>query len=366
MGLDPLGVADLLTWGHPVGERSLLAGVRWVVEPWVLPEPTPHPSTLGADARADALWELLVDAVRRVPAGRIGSTLSGGLDSRAVAAAAREAHGAILTFTFGDPDAVDLERARLVARRLELPHLVTLLPLDAALFEERRVFEATGGLAGPASAPGAFTDRSWADDVDVLLSGMSGDVVWGDTGLRGPSPTSRLRKLGVQARADRLVGVPPPPPWTSPVGIVAWQNLWTRQARVTWNGVLPRRPFTEVWPVAWDPALLSFCLALDGGDRSDRALLRRMLSRHAPTVAAEVVPGVRGPVHDLDRAMHLSPNWRDELTSMAERPARWRRLGLRPGGVARLLRLVRDGERPRAGLVSRLRVLWMWAERLGL
>ena len=90
-----------------------------------------------------------------------------------------------------------------------------------------------------------------------------------------------------------------------------------------------------------------------------------MLSRHAPTVAAEVVPGVRGPVHDLDRAMHLSPAWRAQLKIMAEGAERWERLGLRPRGVARLLRLVRDGKRPRAGLVSRLRVLWMWAERLG-
>ncbi|MCO4768598.1 MAG: hypothetical protein KDA24_01115 [Deltaproteobacteria bacterium] len=364
---DPQGVTDLLAWGHPVGPHTVFASISWAdAPPWLLPAPSPHPSELGPDARADALWDLLCEAVARRPAGEVGAALSGGLDSRAVALALREGQPAAQCFTFGDSGAVDLGRARLVARRLGLRHLVSALPLDAALLEERRVFEATGGLGGPAAAPGAFTDRSWSGDIDVLLSGMSGDVIWGDTALRGPGSASRLRKLGAGVASDPVVHVPPAPPWATPAGVVAWQNLWTRQARVTWNGILPRLAYTAVVPVCWDPELLSFCLALDGVDRNGRALLRRMLARHGREVDPEVVPGVTGPVHDLDRAMSTSPAWRRELDHMIGGRERWDALGLRPRGVARILRLVRDGKRARSGLVSRLRVLWMWGERLGL
>lgn len=357
--LDPAGIGELLAWGHTVGSRSLLQGVRWRVDTWDLPAPRVHPSTLCDDTRADALWRLACEAVQGA-SGRVGVALSGGLDSRLVAAAAKEVHGDVLGLTFGDSGAPDLGRARLVARRLGIRHLVSALPLDAALLEERRVFLATGGLGGPAAAPGAFTDASWAEDIDVLLSGMSGDVVWGDTGLRGPTNPSRLRKLGVGTVADVLDGVPDAPTWASPAGVVAWQNLWTRQARVTWNGVLPRLAFTPVTPVPWDEPLLAFCLALDGVDRAGRGLLARTLERHAPAVAPRVVPPVTGPVHDLDRAMSRSPGWRGELDRMISAPARWRALGLRPRGVARLLKLVRNGKRARSGLVSRLRTLWLW------
>jgi len=357
--LDPLGIGDLLAWGHPVGAHTLLRGVRWETEPWALPPPPMHPSALGPDARADALWRLACEAVSGV-SGRVGVALSGGLDSRLVAAAAREVHGDILGLTFGDSGAVDLGRARLVARRLGIRHLVSALPMDAALLEEQRVFRATGGLGGPAAAPGAFTDRSWSADVDVLLSGTSGDVVWGDTRLRGPTNPSRLRKLGVRELRDLLASVPAPPPWASPAGTVAWQNLWTRQARVTWNGVLPRLASTPVRPVPWDESLLAFCLALDGVDRAGRSLLARTLERHAPAVAPRVVPGVTGPVHDLDRAMASSPGWQAELDRMIAAPERWRAVGLKPRGVTRLLRLVRDGKRARSGLVSRLRTVWLW------
>jgi len=358
-------VADLLAWGHPLGQRSLLSGVEWALPgSWELSEPSPHPSALGRDARADALWRLLCDAVSRYGVGRVGVALSGGLDSRAIAAAAVETLPRVGCATFGDLDAPDLPVARVVARRLGSSQLVSELPLEAALFEESRVFEATGGLGGPASAPGAFTDSLWVKDFDVLLSGMSGDVIWGDTALRGPTPSSRLRKLGARAAESPLAMVPSPPGWATPAGIVAWQNLWTRQARVTWNGLLSRRLVMPVHPVLWDPPLVSFCLALDGNDRGGRSLLRHMLTRHAESVSPAVVPAVSGPVHDLNRAMRQSPLWRTELDAMLGARARWDAAGLRPRGVERLLRLVRDGKRPRAGLVSRLRTIWSWSWRL--
>lgn len=345
--LDPEGVAGFLAWGHPAGERSLRLGVRR--SPLVIPvePPDPDPRSLPVDARADRLWELLVEATR----GPGWCTLSGGLDSRAVAAAAGVGQPRVVA-TFGDPDCVDLPVARRVAAALGAEeHVVTDLPGDAALRCEERVLRATGGLGGASSAPGAWTDTLW--DTPRLLSGTSGDVIWGDTARRGPSSPSRLRKLGVRELPDPLVSVPTAPPWSSAAGRSVWAELHTRQGRVTWLGALSRFPRTEVVPVPWTPRVLGFCLALEEEDRRDRRLLRRMLALRAPAVAR--LPVVHGPVHDLDRAMATEPAWQEALARMEGLD--WRFVGLAPRATRRLIRLVRRGARPRAGLVARLRVL---------
>lgn len=349
--LDPEGVAGYLAWGHPTGERSLRLGVQRVpFEIPVLP-PDPDPRSLPVDARADRLWELLVQATREPG----WCTLSGGLDSRAVAAAARASEPRGLA-TFGDPDCVDLPVARGVAAALEArEHVVTELPGDAALRCEARVLRATGGLGGAASAPGAWTDDLW--DTPRLYSGTSGDVIWGDTARRGPSSPSRLRKLGVHTLPDPLESVATPPAWCSYAGRAVWSELHTRQGRVTWLGALSRFPRTEVVPVPWTPGVLGFCLALEEDDRRDRRLLRRMLARHAPAVSALSV--VHGPVHDLDRAMATEPAWQDALARMEG--LGWGAAGLATRATRRLIRLVRTGVRPRAGVVARLRVLGVHA-----
>jgi hypothetical protein len=351
-----------VAWGFTTGVRTLLRDVERVTEPWTLAAPDFAPRTLDADARADALWALLCAAVRATSAQRPRAALSGGLDSRAIAAAAAGLPGLTLG-TFGEQDAVDLPVAATVGALLGAPHTVSVLSAEAAYAAEARVFEATGGLGGSDAAPGAQTDADWAVDCDLLLSGMSGDVIWGDTALAGRTPDSRLRKLGVSGVGEPSAGVPAAPPFASASGSHAWLNLWTRQACVTWNGVLPRLAHTPVVPVCWEPPLLSFCLGLEAEDRADRALLRRMLARHAPEVAR--VPAVRGATLDLDRAMSSDPTWRRELDALAADTTAWARLGLDPRGVARLMRLQRDGKRRRAALVSRLRVLRRWAARIG-
>ena len=292
------------------------------------------------------------------------ASLSGGLDSRAIAAALAEVAPAGRSLgTFGDPDCADLVTAGALAEALALPHVVTHLAPGGALRSEERVWRATDGTGGPGSSPGAPTDETWAGDCDLLLSGCAGDVVWGASVRPGPSPLGRLRRLGVPFCSPAWdLEVPAPPAWLPRPGRAAWMNLWTRQAGGTWNGILPRLPHTLVVPVLWDERLLSFCLALSADDRADRALVRRMLRRHAPAVAEEAIPRVRGaPVHDLDRAFATCPAWRRSLRAWAaDRPA-LERVGLRPRGVERLVRHALTARQPgRAGSISRLRALVRW------
>ncbi len=355
LGLDPAGVADLLAWGAPIGRRSLLVGVGREVPAWSLPPPSPHPGALSGLDRADRLWELLLDAVQAAGPGRV--TLSGGLDSRAVAAAAVAAGLEVDAGTFGDPDAPDLPIAAAVARTLALEHVVHVLDPDCARIHEARAWAASSGVGGPDSAPGAATDAPWATAPRVL-SGASADVIWGDTPLPPPATARRLRRLGLRGPPSIPARVAPPAPrWLPPAGRAAWINLRTRQAAVTWAGSASRRATTPVVPVVWHEPLLAFCLALPAEDRRDRSLLRLALRRHAPAVAE--LPAVRGRVHDLDRAMRSTPGWRAALDAWVADVDGLRAVGLRPGEVARLVRSQRRG-RGRAALLSRLRALWRW------
>ena len=367
--LDPVGLAELIAFGYRRGARTLLEGVRCRVTHWQLQAPEVHPRELSFDERADRLWELLREAVRSASVGslRPRTTLSGGLDSRAIAAAAASVDGSRFSAgTFGDEDCVDLPVAAELASRLGLRHEVSVLPLDAALDSEGRVWRASFGYGGPASAPGAATDSLWSAQCDVLLSGTSGDVIWGDTALAGPSPSSRLARLGLSTgRLDGPLITPPPPVWASKPGALAWANLWSRQKGATWDGVRSRLSFTPVVPIPWDPHLLSFCLGLESKDRRGRALLCHMLKRHAPVISAQELAPVHGPVHDLDRAWRTSAAWAEELHRWvrSEQEPVWRMLGVKRSVAARMVSQVRSGKRKRASFLSRLRAAWRWAER---
>jgi len=368
--LDLHGVATLLAYGGLIGSRSLLVDVEAVLEPLLLPAPSVRAADLDADARADRLWSLLREAVAAAGRGRrrVRVALSGGLDSRAVAAAAVAVDAPGLTFgTFGDADAPDLPVAAALARALDRPHRIDRLPPGGALRHEERVWRATHGVGGPASAPGAPTDEAWAGECDVLLSGCSGDVIWGDTALPGPSPAARLRKLGVRPVPDDPWG-PPAPSWASAGGRSAWANLHSRQRAVTWSGVLPRLDYTPVVPVLWHPSLLAFALTLSLADRDGRVVVRRMLERHAPAVAPSGIPPVKtSGVHDLDRAWRTDPAWgaaldrwtSDDPTEVAAFDA----VGVDRRAALRMVRQVRAGKRERAGFLGRLRALRRWGLR---
>ncbi len=368
--LDPLAAAQLLGYGSLVGPRSLRPDLEEGLPRWELPAPARLPQELaGLDARADCLWTLLCTAVEAAVVGCSSPRipLSGGLDSRAVAAAAAaSAPGGLSAGTFGDPDCADLKVAAEVAAALGIEHRIDRFEPDCALFEEERVWRATDGRGGPGASPGAPTDASWARECDVLLSGTSGDVVWGQSVAPGPSPDARLRRVGLgPATEAELPVLPPAPEWASESGESAWRNLWTRQRAVTWDGVLPRLAFTPVAPIPWDEPLLSYCLALGGAERRERRLVQRMLERHAPRVAVDRIPlAPRRPVHDLDRAFRQGPAWQAELERwVAPRgPSAdaFERLGIRREEVARLVTRHRSGRRDRAQFLSRLRALWRW------
>ena len=136
--IDDVGLLEFFVYGSHVMNRTSLAGYRRLAPATVM--------TIDRDgARTRKYWSykydegagrldqrsyvsvyhtLLDRAVERNMRGgkRIGMFLSGGYDSRAVAAAVRPHHLPIPTFTFGDPASRDIRYAAMLADRLGMGH----------------------------------------------------------------------------------------------------------------------------------------------------------------------------------------------------------------------------------------------------
>ncbi len=191
---DHAAIVDFFTFEHLTGDRTLADGIR-IVPPGSLliakngayVTHTYHdpfrlvPDRMSVEARADRLYDALRGAVGRAIRGRrrVGVTLSGGLDSRALLGLAIELGADVRTFTFGLPGCRDGVYARRMAGACGVPH--TFVEVDGShvpRWLEHGVF-VTGGMV----SCGHFHILSLADalqsDVDVVLDGLSGDMLTG-------------------------------------------------------------------------------------------------------------------------------------------------------------------------------------------
>ncbi|HSU13335.1 asparagine synthetase B family protein [Longimicrobium sp.] len=259
--VDEAAVADFLVHGfHQDGERTIRREVRALAPGhalevrdgrmrvrrwWTLPVDEPL-RLRGPGEYAERFVDLLGAAVRdRMPRGGVSIFLSGGRDSPAVGAMAREAarggdrQGEIRGFTavyrrlFADDEG---RWAEMAGRALEIP--ITWLPLDGYRVFER--WEADPLFARPEptdSALMAIEVDQWsqaASHARVLLTGFGGDAVLRES-------RSRLTRLalgghllraayeGLQyARHHRRLPRP---------GVRTW--LRTRGTRQGWNAEMP-------------------------------------------------------------------------------------------------------------------------------
>lgn len=218
-GLEPVldldGAAELVSYEHLLGDRTLLAGVR------LLP---PASTTViaggevrmldrgryrlrpAAEADLDAsvrrFGSLLDRAVLRRRDADTGLALSGGLDSRCVAAIAMRRWPECRAFTFGTAGSEELERAAAVARLTGLPHTITTLAegyvaRDAA----ETVWLTEGQIRCFHSHHLALRTVRHEHHVRSLLVGFAGDVV-----VRA-GPTALSGNLGFRGGGDDPVGV---------------------------------------------------------------------------------------------------------------------------------------------------------------
>lgn len=187
---DERTVADLLTFGYPLGDKTLLEAVS------LLPPATVATYTAGDweqqtywrlafPAEADRwddehalneLSRLFTNAVERRLVGNPLIPLSAGMDSRAILAAA-PIETPLVTYTFGEPDCADQVYARRLAdaRRTE-HHAYTLVPEDIERHAEN-VVKLTDGTLDLFNAHGV----SLADDLrrygTCVVSGLGGEFI---------------------------------------------------------------------------------------------------------------------------------------------------------------------------------------------
>jgi len=144
--LDPVAACDLLNFHFIIGERTLLDGLRLlphasfhtigpdgfeVRRTWDYPVRA-NTGSADPDALAESLHERIVSAVRDACAGRpqpVGILISGGMDSRMIAAAASEIGIDYRLFHCGSPRDRETRLTEEVARALGKP-LSIFDPLD--------------------------------------------------------------------------------------------------------------------------------------------------------------------------------------------------------------------------------------------
>lgn len=182
-GVGRLGPAEALR----VKNGRITRRWRWIDSGWAEP-----PSALGVDEAIQRVRESLRTAVHRqmVADVPVGAFLSGGLDSSAVVALAREVSPGIECFTIDmgghqDPGVTDdLPYARRVAKHLGVKlQEIQVSSSRMAADLERMVFQLDEPLADPAPLNVWYISQLARDHgVKVLLSGAGGDDLF--TGYR--------------------------------------------------------------------------------------------------------------------------------------------------------------------------------------
>ena len=222
---DEQAIAEMLGCGFCLFENTLLDGVAF----------QSHGSTVrfdGGQVTAQSYWDfprqprrgsfddavadgadLLKTAVRRQlrTPGRLGVLLSGGLDSRAIAAAAVDAGHPLPTFTLGSGRNSEVRLAARVARRLGVEH---------RHLEIQPTFLVDDGARGIWYSDGMFVCNHlhWlphqgelARRTDSILSGYLGGVFVGGVFQDGRLPEGAPQSVVASTVADKLV--PPVSPF---------------------------------------------------------------------------------------------------------------------------------------------------------
>jgi asparagine synthetase B (glutamine-hydrolysing) len=419
--LDEIALADAVTFGTPLGRRTLVQGVRRLhpgerfttangattIQP-AGPLPSPAANDVNdLDGWSDVYLAALRQALGPALESRngLGCALSGGLDSRTLIALLRSMDARPIAVTFGRPEHPDRLVAGTIAARAGFQHLCCDLPADGPLDHLDEIARLTGGTGNLALLAGISTHRTAADRVDRLVSGASGDALFGPLPPAADDDPDGLRAALPRLRDDRRRLLLPDAPAVEerleeareiPLAAagrdarrLAQQLRW-RQARVTADGLRLRQAHTPVTAPFLDPQVVGLALILPPRLRKDRALQRAALARIAPDLAAlPLVPDRPSPAalwratrYLRGRADHLARNlWLrgtpdrgaqfDIQTALRTRPA-WRAAmhhlcatpppGIDGDGLRSLWRRHRRGRDNLGLLFGRLLVLGRFVE----
>jgi asparagine synthase (glutamine-hydrolysing) len=196
--LDLAAVATYLSYAYVPGRHTLVAGVHKVLPGetvriregriehrpyWSLPAVAQEGPADEEGLRAQLRTRLEGAVRRRLSPGRLGATLSGGIDSSLIVALARRLHdGELATFSvcFGDGYPDELAFSSLVAAHCATEHRVIEVSSSAVvrhLDETLRLL--IDPIGDPLTVPNALLFREAAAETGVVLNGEGGDPCFG-------------------------------------------------------------------------------------------------------------------------------------------------------------------------------------------
>lgn len=189
-------VASVRMFPAALDARLTSAGVT-IRRYWRWSELSERPDVTLHEAAEQAVGRWRVAVRRRVPgAGRVGVTLSGGLDSRLVLAELVAQQVPVTTLTYGLPGSDDVRYARRAARAAGVPWLFHPLYSGDWLRARTEAIQRTDGLIQLGDLMHLEAIPRLRAHMDTLLSGYLGDVV------AGPSYG------GIRTRESLLLALP--------------------------------------------------------------------------------------------------------------------------------------------------------------
>jgi asparagine synthetase B (glutamine-hydrolysing) len=217
--LDEIGVLELFCYGTHFMDRTWMEGYVRLPPASIL---TIDPTGLrisrywiyGYDESAKPLdqatyatvFGILLDrAVERRMAGtkRIGIFLSGGYDSRSVAAAIRKHRRPVPAFTFGLAESRDVRYATILAHRLGLEHHVSTGHGRYLFANCRQIVWRTEGMLSFANVTSIALHPTLKEKMDIILTGLLGEFSGSHSWPR--LLLTRSRKAVVSAIFNRFV-----------------------------------------------------------------------------------------------------------------------------------------------------------------
>jgi asparagine synthase (glutamine-hydrolysing) len=236
------------------------------------------------DEIADELGDLFIRAVqkRMRPGERIGSELSGGLDSRAIVAAISRSARNVPTLTVGKDGCADrviagqaAAAAGIVNRQFSLTESNWLLPRFRGVW-------LTDGQSDLQHMHCIEATELYAKLFDICLSGFAGDLVLGggflfEDALDGPiSPELAARSTGQDPGKIKISEQ------YIPLSKTDFFILQNRVRRSTYNGIIMMADDIEMRMPFYDNRLLEFSYSLPDSVRVHSHIYKKMLLRRFP------------------------------------------------------------------------------------
>jgi len=328
--LDQVALAQFFVLGHLLDDRTFFETIklldpgsiltyqdgRWSTQSyWRQVFPNSYPK------RSDAWYEELIytalqTAIEKMvrPDRQYGVTLSGGLDSRWLAALLTRLRPDTPAFTFGDDEAEDVSSAIQVATRLGMAHY--RFPLSSTYVAEHgaRIAYATDGMYNILNAHEFTMSVDMGRHVEVAIGGLLGDDLFGRTvnprelalkreavpeyvlrrtSLSGASlPDAEMRRL-FGARYDGMKDVAYSTHRATfaeatsdlAVNVRDYQHFRQSHRRRIYLGQIAKEPYIQVYHPFSDSVVIEAALQVPPGQRFLQRAYRRTLCRYFPELA---------------------------------------------------------------------------------